>query len=181
MKLIPFQQSQAESTPPTIEEVYEQHFSTVYNYIYYKLLNHETTEDIVSQVFLKVVQNLHRYDAQKASIKTWLLRIADNTLIDHYRREKPTVSYDNEDTGLENTLSIDFEDEYNRILNPQRRMVLEALKSLPERDRMFIYYKYFLNITNREIAQRMQMNENTVAAVMSRARNKLKLILGDQI
>ncbi len=165
----------------SIESVYEEYFSQVYNYVFYKLLNRENTEDIVSQVFMKVLRNLHLFDPEKASMKTWLFRITDHTLIDHYRKTRPTSSIDDEEAGFENTLSVDFEDEYNRIVNPKRRMVFKALKDLPERDRMFIYYKYFLNITNREIAKRLQMNENTVAAVMARARNKLKLILADQM
>ena len=59
--------------------------------------------------------------------------------------------------------------------------LLEALRQLPERERMFIYYKYFENITNREIARRMSMNENTVSAIMARARNKLRNILEDSL
>lgn len=167
--------------PLTIEAVYKQYFPMVYNYVYYKLLNRENCEDIVSQVFMKVLKNLHLFDAEKASMKTWLFRIADHAIVDFYRRQKPSGSYDDEELGLENLLSVDFEEEYDRILNPKRRMLLAALKELPERDRTFIYYKYFLNITNREIAARMEMNENTVSAVMARARGKLKKILEDQM
>ncbi len=169
------------TTFPRMEDVYETYFPVVYNYVYYKLLNRENTEDIVSQVFLKIVQHLHRYDPTKASLRTWLLRVADHALIDFYRRQKPTVSYNDVETGLANTLCVSFEEEYARILSPERRMVLEALRTLPERDRTFLYYRYFLGITNREIALRMQMNENTVSAIMARARKKLKDILKDEI
>lgn len=169
------------TTFPRMEDVYETYFPVVYNYVYYKLLNRENTEDIVSQVFLKIVQHLHRYDPTKASLRTWLLRVADHALIDFYRRQKPTVSYNDVETCLANTLCVSFEEEYARILSPERRMVLEALRTLPERDRTFLYYRYFLGITNREIALRMQMNENTVSAIMARARKKLKDILKDEI
>lgn len=166
---------------PSLEETYEAYFSMIYNYVYYKLLNRENTEDIVSTVFVKVSQHYHRYDPGKSSMKTWLFRITDHALIDFYRRQKPTISYNNEENGLENTLHIHFDQEYERILSPERRMVLDALKTLPERDRTFIYYKYFLGITNREIARQHQMNENTVSAILARARHKLKAILADEI
>ena len=166
---------------PKMDDVYEEYFPIVYNYVYYKLLNRENTEDLVSQIFMKVMQHLHRYDPKKASMKTWLLRIADHALIDFYRRQKPILSYSQEESILENTLQIYFEDEYARILSPERKQVLDALKTLPERDRTFIYYKYFLGITNREIARRLEMNENTVSAVIARARTKLKSILADSI
>ena len=164
---------------PSIEEVYSEYFSTVYNYVFYRLLNRENTEDIVSQVFMKVLRHLPSFDPARASMKTWLLRIADHTLIDFYRKQKPQVSYSQSETGLENILNIHFDDQYDQVMDPRRKEVLAALKKLPERDRLFIYYKYFLNITNREIARRMNMNENTVSGVMARARNKLKAILAD--
>ena len=167
--------------PVSMEAVYEEYFPVVYNYVYYKLLNREHSEDVVSQVFLKVVQNLHRYDPALASMRTWLMRITDRTLIDFYRRQKITLSFNDEENGLENTLHVHFDEEYERILSPERRMVFEALQSLPERERMFIYYRYYLGITNREIALRMQMNENTVAAIMARARKKLKDILHEEM
>ena len=166
--------------PPTMEEVYSEYFSTVYNYVFYRLLNRENTEDIVSQVFLKVLRHLSSFDPARASMKTWLLRIADHTLIDFYRRQKPLLSYSQSENGLENILNIQFDDQYEQIMEPKRRELLSALRELPERDRLFIYYKYFLNITNREIARHMNMNENTVSAIMARARNKLKNILTDE-
>jgi len=166
---------------PRIEDVYEKYFPMVYNYVYYKLLNRENTEDITSQVFMKVMQHLHRYDPTKASMKTWIFRICDHALIDFYRKQKPTISYSQEENGLENTLHVDFNEEYARILSPERRIVLEALSTLSEKERSFIYYRYFLGITNREIAKRLNMNENTVSAVMARARSKLKALLAHEI
>ena len=125
--------------PLSMEAVYEEYFPVVYNYVYYKLLNREHCEDLVSPIFLKVVQNLHRYDPALATMRTWLLRITDNALIDFYRRQKPTLSINAEDNGLENTLHLHFDEEYERILSPERRIVLQALQSLPERERTFIY------------------------------------------
>ena len=165
----------------SMEEVYNTYFSAVYNYVFYKLLHKANAEDIVSQVFMKVCRHLDRFDPEKASLKTWIFRITDNTLTDFYRRQKPTVSYSHDETGLENVLHIHFDQQYDQECAPLRQTVLNALRQLPERDRMFIYYKYFENTTNREIARRMGMNENTVSAALSRARQKLKTILKDEI
>jgi len=164
-----------------MEEVYNTYFSMIYNYIFYKLLHKANTEDVVSQIFMKVCRHLDRFDPEKASLKTWIFRIANNTLTDFYRRQRPTVSYSHDETGLENVLHIHFDDQYEQECEPTRRIVLDALRQLSERDRTFVYMKYFLNITNREIARRMDMNESTVSAVLARARKKLKTILADEI
>lgn len=166
---------------PDMEEVYNTYFSPVYNYVFYKLLNRENAEDVVSQVFMKVCSHLSGFDPEKASLRTWIFRITDHALIDFYRRQKPVLSMDNEENGLDNVLSVHFDDQYDRVVAPERQMVLEALRQLPERDRTFVYYKYYLNITNRDIARQMNMNENTVSAILARARQKLKGILMDEL
>ena len=170
-----------ESQQLSPSEVYETYFPAVYNYVFYKLLHKQETEDLVSTIFIKVFKNLDRYDETKASVKTWIFRIADNALIDFYRRRKPQISMDDEENGLDNTLHVDFDDQYNDIVNPRRKALYAAISRLSERDRTFIYYKYFEHCTNRSIAQSLSMNESTVAAILSRARAKLKVILADQL
>ena len=167
--------------PLDMEDVYNTYFSPVYNYVFYRLLNRENTEDVVSLVFEKVMTKLHTFDPSKASLKTWIFRITDNALVDYYRRRRPSLSMDCEESGLENTLHIHFDEQYEQIMEPERRMLLEAMARLPERDRLFIYYKYYENITNREIARRLEMNESTVAAVLARARQKLKVLLEENM
>ena len=165
----------------SMEEIYENYFSIVYNYVFYRLLHRANTEDIVSLVFMKVFQYRQRYDVERGTLKTWILRITENTLNDFYRKQRPTMSLDHVENGLSSTLSINFDEQYEQICSPDRQALLNALRELPERDHMFIYYRYYLNITNREIARRMGMKENTVSAVLSRARHKLRGILEKEI
>lgn len=166
---------------PDMEEVYNEYFSPVYNYVFYRLLNRENAEDVVSQVFMKACAHLSSFDPKKASLRTWIFRITDHALIDFYRKLRPGVSLDNEESGLDNLLSVHFDEQYDRQAEPLRQAVFAALRQLPERDRLFIYYKYYMNITNREIARRMGMNENTVSAVMARARQKLRGLLAEEL
>ncbi len=163
--------------PIDMAELYEAFYSPVYNYVFYKLLHREDTEDLVSQVFLKIANNLDRYDPQKASVKTWVFRITDNALIDFYRRRKPQTSMDDEENGIADVLSVDFEEQYDSIVSPERKALYKALTKLSERERTLIYYRYFEHITNRDIAKALHMNESTVGAILARARQKLKTIM----
>jgi len=167
--------------PPDMEAVYHEYFPVIYNYVFYRLLNRENTEDIVSQVFMKVLGHLDTFDPEKASFKTWIYRITDHTLIDFYRKQRPSLSIDHEESGLENELYVHFDEQYEQIASPMRKAIFSALAQLPERERLFVYYKYFQNITNREIARQMNMNENTVSAIMARARKKLQGILAAEL
>ena len=102
-------------------------------------------------------------------------------LIDFYRRQRPALSINHEESGLENMLFVHFDDQYELEVEPTRQSVLAALKQLSERDRTLIYYRYYLNVTNREIARQMNMNENTVSAMMSRARKRPKVLLANEL
>lgn len=168
----------ANADRPGAEEVYNTYFPLVYNYVFYRLLHREDTEDLVSRVFLRVFENLDRFDETKASLKTWVFRITEHALIDFYRRRRVQVSLDDENNQVENTLCVDFDEQYEHIAEPERKALYRALTQLPERDRTFIYYKYFEHRTNRDIAKALGMNESTVAAVLARARAKLKGLLG---
>ena len=48
------------------EQICQKYSRKIYNYIYSRLLNREAAEDVTSEVFIKVMENLHRYDAKKA-------------------------------------------------------------------------------------------------------------------
>ena len=164
-----------------LASVYETYYPLVYNYVFYRLLNKHDTEDMVSVIFMKVMNNLSAYDPTRASLKTWIYRIADNALIDMYRKRKNALSMDEENLGLENTLSVAFDDQYDEIANPTRKAIFKALSTLKERDRTFIYQKYFEHRTNRDIARELNMNESTVAAVLARARARLKTELSKEL
>ena len=96
-------------SPLNFEKIYAEYFPKIYNFIFYRLLSREDTEDLVSEVFFKVAKNLDRFDEGKAKLKTWIYRIAQNTLIDFYRSRKIETSLDDEETGYEP--SVDFEEQ----------------------------------------------------------------------
>ena len=73
--------------PSDFERMYEDYFK-VYNFIFYRLLHKQDTEDLVSEVFLKVARNIFSFNAQKASFNTWIFTIARNTLTDYFAGAK---------------------------------------------------------------------------------------------
>ena len=160
-----------------LEEIYEEFFPRIYNYIYYRLLHREETEDQVSRIFLKVAEHLHEYDPKKAKLDTWIFRIAERTLIDHFRTRKNQLSLEDENAGLENRFRVEFEEEYDRILEPGRRAVFAALSRMKERDRMAVYYVCFLEMSYKEAAARLGIGESTLASALMRAKRKLRAYL----
>jgi len=66
-------------------ELYEHYFPIIYNLIYYKVKNAEVADDITSDVFVKVCENLQKFNSAKASFSTWISTIMNRTFIDYMR------------------------------------------------------------------------------------------------
>ncbi len=156
-----------------IDEMYELYYPKIYNYIYYRLLNRERTEDVVSNVFIKVVANWDSYDEAKASFSTWIFRIAQNTLTDHYRTNKPMASTEE----LEYEGCVEFEGEERLEQEEMNKEVYRILLTLKESERELIYMKYYQDMKNKQIAELMDMTETAVSTRLSRILLKLRKVM----
>jgi len=154
------------------EEMYEVYFPKIYNYIFYRILSKEDTEDIVSEIFMKVAKNAGSFDEKKASFQTWIFHIAKNTLTDFYRKQKKEISMDDENAHVE--IAVDFDTQLDQVASPKRRALFRELMKLKEKERLIVYYKFFEEYNNREIAKLLGMNESTVGTVLSRTLKKLR-------
>jgi RNA polymerase sigma factor (sigma-70 family) len=87
-----------------LEKLINRHKDRIYTYIYFIVKNEKLAEDIFQDTFIKVINSLKRgrYNEQGVFV-SWVIRIAHNLTIDHFRKETrmPTYSNDaNEDTDL---------------------------------------------------------------------------------
>jgi len=160
------------TTEQGFEQMYRGYFPKIYNYIFYRLLSREETEDLVSEIFIKAVKNAASFDQSKGSFNSWIFRIAKNTLINHYRSAKNSVSLDDDESGI--VLSVNFEDQLGQISSEKRKVLYQELAKLSERERLIIYHKFFDGYNNRQIAMLLEMNESTVGTVLSRTLKKLR-------
>ena len=146
-----------------LESLYRENFQKVYNYAYYRLLDPALAEDLTSAVFVKAVENFERFDPSKAKFSTWIMRIAHNTLIDHYRTRKTNAPLDDID-GCEPACEDDYP-----ALDDHAAEVARLLSFLSEEDRELVFLKYYEEKRNVEIAQMLDMNPATVATRLHRA------------
>jgi len=158
--------------------MYDEYFPKIYNYVFFKVLHRQSAEDIVSTVFLKVVENLDKFDEGKAPFNVWIFSIAHNALIDFYRIKKNTISIDNEDDPVE--IPVDFEQQCDLIKDEERRILYGALTQTDIRTREIISLKYYGGFSIREIAAMLNINESTASTIHTRGISKLKKILGEE-
>lgn len=151
-------------------EVYDEHIWDVYGYVAYRLSSREEAEDVTQMAFERALKAWKRYDPARASVKTWLLSIAHNLLIDHYRAAK----------GPTDELDDDLAERHGaRIAGPEQDLGLSpelaaALRKLAQRDREIIALRFGGDLTGPEIAELLGLSLANVQQILSRSLRKLR-------
>ncbi len=159
-------------------ELYEHFFPRIYNLIYVRVKNSTVADDIVSDVFLKMTQNLGTFDEGKASFCTWLSRIAMRTLTDYYRWQGHRQGNVEWDDVLSPAAPVQEQPESQYLAAEGRAELLLALDKLGERERRIIELKFWGDLSNKEIAEVMDMTPSNVGVILHRAMKVLRDILG---
>jgi RNA polymerase sigma-70 factor (ECF subfamily) len=146
------------------DAVYGEELPRVYNFHLYRVSDRATAEDLTSLTFEKAWRARERYRKNRASVSTWLLSIARNVAIDHFRRAKarPEVPLEDDNRSHDDTP----EDAVQRRDNRWR---LEALLAdLGPRERELVALKYGAGATNRAIAKVTGLSESNVGTILHR-------------
>ena len=138
----------------------------------------ENAEEIYQDVFMKVFRNIQQHDAGRASLRTWISRIAYNEAVSFLRRKRLPVVYF-EDRGHEADKLSDAEvDETLGHANAETvQLIRAALKHLPPEERALVTMFYYEERSLKEIADITESIPTTVASRLSRTRKKLCRII----
>ena len=138
----------------------------------------EEAEEATQDTLLEAFQSLHRFDAQKASFSTWLMRIAYNTALKHYRKRRKSIPMVEVDQQWFNAIP---DNETNALLDdtaPDRIALMEkAIDMLNPDDQMLLSLYYFDNRPIREISSIMEHEESYFRSRLQWLRKKLAIII----
>lgn len=160
------------------DELYNHFFPIIYNLIYVRVKNSSVADDIVSDTFLKAFKSLSSFDSKKASFSTWLSRIAMRTLTDYYRWQGHRQGNVEWDDVLSPAAPEHEEPEKQYLAAEGRKDLLLALDKLSERERQIIEMKFWGDMSNKEIAETLELSASNVGVILHRAIGQLKKILG---
>ena len=150
-------------------QVVEEFSDTVYKIAYQNLFSRVDAEDIVQDVFLRLLRRKEGF-ADKEHLKAWLIRITINRCRDYGRfsfrqREVPLMEQD-----------VQTEEK----MGEKEEFVLSLLSRLKKQDRNILYLYYYEGYSIREIAAIVGKAAGTVGSTLARARAKLKGILEEE-
>lgn len=160
------------------QELYEHFFPRVYNFIFARVKNPDAADDIVSTAFLKMYENLARYNPERAAFSTWLFRIALNCMTDYFRRKESSQEAEWEEF-FDPAAPDSLEPEAQTLAEEGNAELLKALDKLTDKERRIVELKYFSGLGNKEIAEILGITANNVGVVLFGALKKLRKALGE--
>lgn len=138
----------------------------------------EDAEEIYQDVFVKAFNNIDRYDGEKASLKTWLLRIAYNESVSFLRHSKTkTISLDDYGNDSDNISEEEMERIIGRPDNENIHMLRSAIQRLTPEEQALITMFYYDDLSMNDIAFVTGSTPSTIGSRLSRTRKKLCKII----
>ncbi|MGD6774927.1 MULTISPECIES: RNA polymerase sigma factor SigX [Bacillaceae] len=157
------------------QELYEKYHQDVYQFLYYMVNNKEQAEDLVQEVYIKVLRSYDRFEG-KSSEKTWLFSIAKHVAIDSFRKQK----------GWKNKLLETFDwnkqqvkdhaplPEEIAVQNEQVQQMYRCLDKCKVDHRLVLILRYIQALSIQETAQILGWTESKVKTTQHRALKVLK-------
>ena len=167
-----------------IEVLINRHRNKVFTYILLTVKNQQLAEDLFQETFIKVVQSLRggKY-RDNGRFLSWVIRIAHNLIIDHFRKEKQMNAVSNDDTEVDlfNTRKFSDKNIEEVIVNSQIRSELRSLiNDLPRDQREVVLLRHYGELSFKEIAEQTGVSINTALGRMRYALINLRKLISER-
>lgn len=168
----------------SIEELISRYKDKVYTYILLMVKDQHLAEDIFQETFIKVIKSLHKGKYQESGkFVSWVIRIAHNLIIDHFRKGKQTKIYSNDDYEMDIFNSQKFSDETieDKLVSDQIESdVRKLIDYLPEEQKEVVLLRHYGGLSFKEIAEQTHVSINTALGRMRYALINLRKIIEDK-
>ena len=167
-------QSAAQGDKRSFGILYERYLDEIYRYVFFKVSNQQTAEDITEETFIRTWKSLSRIyqgDGKIDNLRAWLYGVARNLVVDFYRKNRPEID-------LEATLQTNAQTPEETAIEQERsNQVRSALQKLkPDLQQIIIFY-LINDLSHKEIASILGVSEGHSRILLYRALKKLKNLL----
>lgn len=165
----------------SIEVLINRHKNKVFTYIILIVKNQSLAEDIFQDTFIKVIKSLKEGKYKdNGKFVSWVIRIAHNLTIDHFRKEKQINTYSNEDYEADIFNSRKLSENTIEDIMVESQIIKEVrllIDELPEDQKQVILLRHYGGLSFKEIAEQTDVSINTALGRMRYALiNMRKLI-----
>jgi RNA polymerase sigma factor (sigma-70 family) len=166
------------------EEIIRRHKNKVYAYISLYIRDQALVEDIFQDTFLKVIQSVKAgkyYDNGK--FLSWVMRIAHNLIIDHFRRLKQMglVLNDDYESDLFNSKKLSDPNVEDYLIKDQiKKDVRRLISQLPDDQREVVILRHYSGLSFKEIAEITDVSINTALGRMRYALINMRKLMEEK-
>lgn len=160
----------AKEDPRGFEPLYNKYYEQIFRYIYQRMDDKELAFDVTSQVFLKAMNNIHRYEYRGVPFASWLYRIAKSELYQSFRDKKARRTVNVESMHIFEMIE-DWEEDKS---DENRKVLLDAIKTLKEEEVQMVEMRFFEKRSFREIGEILEITENNAKVKAHRVIKKLR-------
>ena len=169
---------EAKKDPKNFAALYDKYFDQIYRYVYRRVSDKDTVEDLVSQTFYDALSHLRDFEWRGFPFSAWLYKIAHNTVLKWYREQgKMQITELEEGVNMADK-SVDYVGDIKR--DEARGEMAELLDKLEPEEREIIRLKFYEEVSNVEIAEIMGLSANHIGVKVFRALKKVKQLLSQQ-
>ena len=164
----------------SLETLIKRHKQRIYSFIYSKVLDRDLTEDIFQDTFIKVIRTLKlgNYNEQGKFV-SWVMRIAHNLVIDHFRKNKRIPKFENSyDFDIFSVLSDSSLNAEKSLIKDQiLNDVKKLIEYLPDDQKEVLKYRFYNDMSFKEISEKTGVSINTSLGRMRYALINLRNII----
>ena len=157
--------------------IFDRHASVAFSLAYRMCGRRAMAEDVVQEAFLSLWRSGARYERSRGSVRSWILSVVHNRMIDAFRREAAPDSWVRDEDVVKRMPAPELTDtEVER--REDAHLVRGALDGLPPDQRQVIELAYFGGFTHTQIAKMLDLPAGTVKGRMRLGLSKMRIALG---
>lgn len=160
----------AQANPAEFRPLYQKYYEPIFRFVFRRTTDESLTADLCSQVFLKALQKLNRYQFKGVPFSAWLYRIASNEVSQHFRDSAKNRVVSIEEENL-SKLGEELKEPKDQL---HQQVMIKALDSLKEEEIQLIELRFFELRPFKEIAEILELTESNAKIKTYRTLEKMK-------
>lgn len=150
--------------------LYEKYFEQLFLFVLKRVSNKDVAGDVTSQVFMKALENINKYEYRGFPFSSWLYRIAVNEVNMYYRKATKNIEISID----ENELRLILGDAEIDNSEESQRMLIDVLNDLPQEMTQLIDLRFFERQSFKEIGDLFGITEDNAKVKLYRVLKKMK-------
>ena len=168
----------------SLENLISRHKNKVFAYILMVVKDRDLADDIFQDTFVKVIHTLRNGSyKEEGKFVQWVMRIAHNLIIDHFRKSKriPVIDNGSEDYDILSTIGLSDPSVEELLVTAQiHNDIRELIELLPEEQKQVLKMRHYADMSFKDIAEQTDVSINTALGRMRYALINLRKIIQEK-